>query len=163
MFVSLVLLGLCLWGPAAAFSAPSFLYLIWKSLGSQPLGRSRRSLWQRSWEGDQRDREKNVKPSLQPDVSQDGRKVALTEEKLLFIYPKSFESQSCTKRLEKWVNPQISQILSWPDSLVDLQSEVVAFSLYNYCSETIMDGLLKRNPKLHLPEFLIQWPMNLHF
>lgn len=32
--------------------------------------------------GDQRDREKNVKPLLQPDVFQDGRKVGLTEEKL---------------------------------------------------------------------------------
>lgn len=163
MFASLVLLGLCLWGSAAAFSAPSFLYLIWKSSGSQPLGRSRRSLWQRSWEGDQRDREKNVKPSLQPDVSQDGRKVGLTEEKLLFIYSKSFGSQSYTKRLEKWVNPQISKVLSWPNSLVNLQSEIVAFSLYNYDSETIMDGLLKQNPEPHLSEFLIQWPMNLHF
>lgn len=35
--------------------------------------------------GDQRDREKNVKPLHRPDVSQDGRKVGLTEEKLLFI------------------------------------------------------------------------------
>lgn len=35
--------------------------------------------------GDQRGREKNVKPLFRPDVSQDGRKVGLTEEKLLFI------------------------------------------------------------------------------
>lgn len=34
---------------------------------------------------DQRDREKNVKPLLRWDISQDRRKVGLTEEKLLFI------------------------------------------------------------------------------
>lgn len=35
--------------------------------------------------GDQRDREKNVKLLLRPDMSQDGRKAGLTEGKLLFI------------------------------------------------------------------------------
>lgn len=56
--------------------------------------------------GDQRGREKNVKPLFRPDVSQDGRKVGLTEEKLYSFPVLLIGSQSCTQRLGKGVNPK---------------------------------------------------------